>query len=82
VGDAVVTSEGGELRLHLGPDDRSFALEHWNRDMFLYYPVAEAPDLPISVTFTVGTDGTATSIVIDDLNGDGQGVLARVVEGE
>jgi CubicO group peptidase (beta-lactamase class C family) len=82
VGDAVVTSEGDELRLHLGPEERSFALEHWNRDMFLYYPVAEAPDLPISVTFTGGTDGTATSIMIDDLNGDGQGVLARVVEGE
>ena len=80
VGDAVVTSEAGELTLHLGPEDMAFALEPWNRDVFLYYPVPEAPDLPVSVTFSVGADGKATSVVIDDLNGDGQGVLTRADE--
>jgi CubicO group peptidase (beta-lactamase class C family) len=78
VGDAVVTSETGELKLQLGPEDRVFGLEHWNRDVFLYYPVLEAPDLPISVTFTIGPDGSADSVVIDDLNGNAQGVLTRV----
>ena len=79
LGDAVVAEEDGGLVLKLGPDGaKSRPLTHFDRDLFIYYPTAEMPDMPFAVTFAIGPDQKASQVTIDDLNDDGQGVLARV----
>jgi CubicO group peptidase (beta-lactamase class C family) len=79
LGDAVVAEENGGLVLKLGPDGaKSTPLKHFDRDLFIYYPTAEMPDMPFAVTFAIGPDQNASQVTIDDVNDDGQGVLARV----
>jgi CubicO group peptidase (beta-lactamase class C family) len=79
LGEAEVIEAGGGLQLKLGPDgQKSFPLSHFDRDLFVYYPEAETPDMPYSVTFEIGPDQKASQVTIQDLNDDGQGVLARV----
>jgi CubicO group peptidase (beta-lactamase class C family) len=73
----VVASKDG-LVLQAGPEKREYPLKHWNRDLFLWYPVPEDPAVPSAVTFTVGPDGKATHGFIDELNTNGQGILERV----
>ena len=75
----MVAEENGGLVLKLGPDGaKSAPLTHFDRDLFIYYPTAEMPDMPFAVTFAIGPDQNASQVTIDDLNDDGQGVLARV----
>ena len=79
LGDAVVAEANGSLVLKLGPDGtKSVALTHFDRDLFIYYPTPEMPDMPYSVTFGIGPDQKASQVTIEDLNDDGQGVLGRV----
>jgi CubicO group peptidase (beta-lactamase class C family) len=79
LGDAVVVEENGGLLLKLGPNGaKSRPLTHFDRDLFIYYPSSEMPDMPFAVTFEIGPDQKASQVTIEDLNDDGQGVLARV----
>jgi len=79
LGDAGVVEEDGGLVLKLGPNGvKSCPLKHFDRDLFIYYPDEEMPDMPYAVTFTIGPEQKASQVTIDDLNNDGQGVLARV----
>ena len=78
VGDAKVTESGGSPYLHLGPAGRRFPLTHFNRDVFVYTPMAEAPKARMGVSFLIGPDGRASEVTIEDLNEYGLGRLARV----
>ena len=81
VGDAVVAEENGGLVVKMGPDGAmSFPLTHFDRDLFVYYPTPEWPDVPVAVTFATGPDQKATQVTFDDLNGFGLGVLPRTAE--
>ena len=79
VGDAKVTESGGSLFLHLGPASKRFPLEHFNRDVFTYAPMAEAPKAQMGVSFLVGADGKASEVTIEDLNENGMGRLTRAI---
>jgi hypothetical protein len=62
----------------LGPDGRTiYPMTHFDRDLFLIYPDPEMADTPSPVTFTIGPDGKATAITIENLNGNGLGALTR-----
>ena len=75
----MVTEENGGLVLKLGPNGAmSRPLTHFDRDLFIYYPSPETPDMPSAVTFEIGPDQKASQVTIEDLNDDGQGVLTRV----
>jgi CubicO group peptidase (beta-lactamase class C family) len=79
LGDTVVAQENGLLVLKLGPNGaKSRPLTHFDRDRFIYYPTPEMPEMPFAVTFQIGPDQKAREVTIEDLNDDGQGVLARV----
>jgi CubicO group peptidase (beta-lactamase class C family) len=73
----VVEDAGGTLYLHLGPAGRRFPLTHFNRDVFTYNPMAEAPRARLGVTFLVGPDGKAVEVTIENLNDYGLGRLTR-----
>jgi CubicO group peptidase (beta-lactamase class C family) len=78
LGKAEVVASDGGLRLKLGPNgEKSFPLKHFDRDLFIYFPEEETPDLPFAVTFEVGPDQKASQVTIEDLNDNGQGVLVR-----
>lgn len=78
LGEAVVVAEGGGLKLKLGPNgEKSFPLKHFDRDLFIYFPEAETPDMPYAVTFEIGPGRKASQVTLEDLNDNGQGVLAR-----
>ncbi|MBY0317164.1 MAG: serine hydrolase [Reyranella sp.] len=78
VGDAKVTESGGALYLHLGPAGRRFPLNPFNRDVFTYTPMSEAPKARMGVSFLIGPDGKASEVTIEDLNDYGMGRLTRM----
>ncbi len=78
VGDAKVTESGGALYLHLGPAGRRFLLSHFDRDVFTYTPMSEAPKARSGVSFLIGPDGKASEVTIEDLNDYGLGRLVRL----
>lgn len=80
-GDAKVTESGGSLYLHLGPAGRRFPLAHFNRDVFTYAPMAEAPKARMGVSFLIGPHSKASEVTIEDLNEYGLGRLTRVGPG-
>ncbi|WP_238258050.1 serine hydrolase [Methylobacterium gnaphalii] len=81
VGRAVVTEADGTLTLTVGPGGaRTYPLRHFDRDLFLSFPDAEAPDRPSSIRFTISSDGKASAITVDALNAYGLGTLDRSKE--
>ena len=78
VGAALVTALGESMTLKLGPSGNvEYPLTHFDRDLFLIYADPEMADTPSPVTFVIGPDGTAVSVAIGSLNGNGLGVLNR-----
>lgn len=77
VGTAAVVRRGDGLELQLGPRLTPFPLTPVNGDTFRYQPGGENAYGPSAVSFTVGPDGLATAVRIDNLNLEGQGVLQR-----
>ena len=78
VGDAKVTESGGSLYLHLGPAGKRFPLTHFNRDVFVYAPMAEAPKARVGVSFLIGPHSKASEVTVEDVNEYGLGRLTRV----
>jgi hypothetical protein len=79
-GDIGIIEEGDGLALEIGPQPLRLPLTHYDRDIFTYETVGENAAGLSGVTFTIGADGKATSVVIENLNNDGQGTFTRVTE--
>ncbi|TSA85530.1 serine hydrolase [Deinococcus detaillensis] len=73
-----ITQENDHLILQLGPQHKSFHLTHFDQNIFTYLPEPEPPAALGGVTFTVGPDRLAQSVVLENYNGDGQGTFTRV----
>jgi hypothetical protein len=74
-----VIDNGGTLQLIAGPGKVVLSLTHYDGNTYTYAPQPGIPDVPAPLTFTVGADGTATSVDIGgfDAPGSGLGVLNR-----
>jgi CubicO group peptidase (beta-lactamase class C family) len=80
-GEAQVVDDHGALTLKLGPNGaRSYALRHFDRDLFVDFPDAETPDKPSLVSFAIDANGKASAITIESLDANGLGTLRRVVD--
>ena len=78
LGPVSAVEADGALTLRLGPNGaRSFTLAHFDRDLFIYRPYPEMPDLAVAATFTIGPGGKALHLTLHDLNESGQGELPR-----
>ncbi|KIW16521.1 hypothetical protein PV08_06576 [Exophiala spinifera] len=75
---SVSGTDNRNLSMQIG--ERTLPLTHWDRDVFILRPVLENPEYPTTVTFVVGAGGQAQQVLVEDLNGDGGGVLSRQVE--
>ena len=78
VGKVEITAEKGVLYLVRGVGQAPLPLRHWNGNTFLSYPVPENPAVPVPVEFTVGTDGKASQIMLEEFNGSGGGMVNRI----
>jgi CubicO group peptidase (beta-lactamase class C family) len=77
--DIEIVEEGEGLALVIGPTPLKLPISHYDRDTFTYETVGENAAGLSGVTFTIGADGKATHVLIENLNTDGQGSFARVV---
>jgi len=67
LGTANVVEENDTLMLKLGSrKTKSYALKHFHRDLFVYFPYEETPDVPSGVNFKIGPDQKASHITIDN----------------
>lgn len=76
-GPIEVIAREGTLHLVLGPKKLTVPLRHWDRDVYFYQPIGEMAGGPSAVTFQVGPERRALSVLIDALNPYGQGTLQR-----
>jgi CubicO group peptidase (beta-lactamase class C family) len=80
-GLAAVADQNGTLTLTVGPGGaRAYALRHFDRDLFLYFPDPEMPDRPSAVRFAIAPDGNASEVTVESLNDHGLGTLKRDTE--
>ncbi len=73
-----VAEKGGKLTLGLGPKLQQFALTHWDRDVYWFQPTGEMAAGRSGVIFSVGPEGRAGSVLIENLNVNGLGRFERV----
>ncbi|MEV6110043.1 serine hydrolase [Streptomyces sp. NPDC051940] len=76
-GPMTVSAEKGELVMRLGPDRMRFALRHYDGDTFSYATTGENAVGLSGVTFTVGSDGRADKVVVENLDTTGLGTFTR-----
>ncbi|WP_051711699.1 serine hydrolase [Streptomyces sp. NRRL S-350] len=73
----VSTGNAGGLTMSLGPNDLQFPLQHYAGDVFSFQTRGENAVGLSGVTFTVGADGRATKVTVEQLDHDGLGTFTR-----
>ena len=76
-GEIDVADLNGGLVLYLGPNRQEHAMEHYDRDVFLYQPTGENAGGLSAVAFDVGPDRQASSVTLQNLDIEGQGTFTR-----
>ena len=79
LGKVVITEHNTGLSITIGEGTgKTYALTHFDGDIFLFHPDEEHPGVSAPLHFTIGPDRKATELDLDALNDDGQGILPRV----
>jgi len=76
-GQISVSEQRGALAMIIGPRNKSFPLQHYDRDTFTYQTEGENAAGLGGVTFTIGADGKATEMTVENLNIHGEGTFKR-----
>jgi len=76
-GEVSVSEQRGALAMIIGPQTKSFPLQHYDRDTFSYQTEGENAVGLSGVTFTIGPDGKATEMIVENLNIRGEGTFKR-----
>jgi len=79
-GDIAIVEKDGGLAIVEGPKKLTFSVKHYDRDTFTYDTTGENAVGRTGVTFTIGPDGQATQVVVENLNAHGEGTFKRVKE--
>jgi hypothetical protein len=77
-GDIAIVEKDGGLAIVEGPKKLTFPLKHYDRDTFTYDTTGENAVGRSGVIFTIGPDGKATQVVVENLNAHGEGTFKRV----
>jgi len=77
-GDIAIVEKDGGLAIQQGPKKMTFPMKHWDRDTFIYETEGESAIGLSGVIFTVGEDGKAAGVVVENLNIHGEGKFTRV----
>jgi CubicO group peptidase (beta-lactamase class C family) len=76
-GDIQIIEGGGGLAIIEGPHKLTFPLKHYDRDVFTYKTEGENAVGESGVTFTIGANGKAATVVVENLNVRGEGTFNR-----
>ncbi|NBE55954.1 serine hydrolase [Streptomyces boluensis] len=76
-GPMTVSARGDELVMQLGPKKQRFTLRHYDGDTFSYRTMGENEVGLSGVTFSVGSDGRAEKVRVENLDANGLGTFAR-----
>jgi len=76
-GDISIIEKADGLAIVLGPTKMTFAMKHYDRDTFAYQTAGENAVGTSGITFTIGPDGKATSVLVENLNAHGEGAFQR-----
>ena len=79
-GEVSIIERDGGLAIVQGPKNMTFAMKHYDRDTFTYQTTGENAVGRSGVTFTIGPDGQAIQVVVENLNAHGEGTFKRVKE--
>jgi hypothetical protein len=77
-GDISVVEKDSGLGIVEGPKSKTFPMKHYDRDTFTYETDGENAVGRSGITFTIGPDGKATQVVVENLNVRGEGSFKRV----
>ncbi len=77
-GDVSVIERRGTLAMTIGPQNKSFPLQHYDRDTFAYQTEGENAVGLSGVTFTIDPNGKATQLTVENLNIRGEGTFKRL----
>src|SRR5438477_3168173 len=77
-GDISIVEKDSGLAIVQGPKNKTFPMKHYDRDTFTYETEGENAVGRSGVTFTIGPDGQATHVVVENLNVRGEGTFKRV----
>jgi CubicO group peptidase (beta-lactamase class C family) len=80
-GPIAITGTETGLVVKLGPQQRAFAMQHFDRDVFTYQPTGENAAGASAVSFLVGPDQKAGAVTLENLDIDGQGTFLRIPAG-
>jgi CubicO group peptidase (beta-lactamase class C family)/pimeloyl-ACP methyl ester carboxylesterase len=76
-GDISIVEKNGGLAIVQGPKNKTFPMNHYDRDTFTYVTEGENAVGASGLTFTVGPDGKATNVRVENLDVRGQGTFKR-----
>jgi hypothetical protein len=79
-GEISIVEKDGGLAIVEGPKNRTFSMQHYDRDTFTYETEGENAVGRSGITFTIGPDGKAAQVVVENLNVRGEGTFKRVPE--
>jgi CubicO group peptidase (beta-lactamase class C family)/pimeloyl-ACP methyl ester carboxylesterase len=76
-GEISVIEKDGGLAIVQGPKNKTFPMKHYDRDTFTYETEGENAVGKSGITFTIGPQGKATEVVVENLNVRGEGTFKR-----
>jgi hypothetical protein len=79
-GEISVVEKDGGLAIVQGPSNKTFTMQHYDRDTFTYETTGENAVGRSGITFAIGPDGNADQVVVENLNVRGEGTFKRVAD--
>jgi len=76
-GEISIVEKDGKLAIVEGPKDKTFPLQHYDRDTFTYETAGENAVGRSGVIFTLAPDGKANQVVVENLDVHGEGTFKR-----
>jgi CubicO group peptidase (beta-lactamase class C family) len=79
-GEISIIEKDGRLAIVEGPKNKTFPMRHYDRDTFTYETEGENAVGRSGVIFTIGPDGKAIQVVVENLDVRGEGTFKRVAD--
>jgi hypothetical protein len=76
-GEISITEKDRGLTIVEGPQQRTFPMKHYQRDTFTYQTEGENAVGVSGITFTIGPNGKAIQVLVENLNAHGEGIFKR-----
>jgi CubicO group peptidase (beta-lactamase class C family) len=77
-GDISIIEKDRGLAIVQGPKNKTFPMKQYDRDTFTYETEGENAVGRSGITFTIGPDGKAAQVLVENLNVRGEGAFKRV----